>query len=199
MRRRAVLTGIGATALLGWLLELRHWRSNARLGWAIGGGLLVCVLALNTWRYFVIWPATTGAYDAFYVADTHIGEVVQRIARSAGSSAQGYQIFLPQARGDNEVLDYLTYGIAVHSSAKGLAAAQCDGALLFAYGIQPSADMQQARRVLGPSAMIVGQGPRSPLDGRPEFVVYGCDATARPFVARALMIEDTFGITMVEQ
>jgi len=194
-----ILAGIGATALLGWLLELGHWHSNARLGWAIGGGLLVCVLALNTWRYFVIWPATTGAYDAFYVADTHIGEVVQRIARSADSPAHGYQIFLPQARGDNEVLDYLTYGIAIHSSAKGRAAAQCGGALLFAYGIQPSADLQQARRVLGPGAMIVGQGPRSPLDGRHEFVVYGCDATARPFVARAITIEDTFSITRAEQ
>jgi hypothetical protein len=159
----------------------------------------VCVLALNTWRYFVAWPATTGAYNAFYVADTHIGEVVQRIARSADLPAQSYQIFLPQTRGDNDVLDYLTYGIAVHSSAKGRAAAQCGGALLFAYGIQPSADMQQAHRVLGPDVMIVGQGPRSPLDGRPEFVVYGCDATLRPFVARALTIVDTFSVTRVEQ
>src|SRR4029079_7200492 len=116
---------IGATALLGWVFELRHWRSNARLGWAIGGGVLVCVRALSTWRYFVTGPATTGAYHAFYVADTHIGEVVQRLASIAGSSVKGYQIFLPQARGDNEVLDFLTYGMAVHSSAKGRAAALC--------------------------------------------------------------------------
>jgi 4-amino-4-deoxy-L-arabinose transferase-like glycosyltransferase len=194
-----ILAGIGAAALLGWVLELRSWRFHAWLGWAIGGGVLVCVLALNTWRYFVTWPATTGAYDAFYVADTHIGEVVQRIARSASSQAADYQIFLPQARGDNEVLDYLTYGIAVHSSAKGRAAVQCGRALLFAYGMEPAIDMQQARRVLGPGAMMVGAGPRSPIDGMPEFVIYGCDATVRPFVARALLIEDMFSMTMVEQ
>jgi hypothetical protein len=195
-----VLAGIGATALLGWVLELRHWRYNAWLGWAMGGGLLMCVLALNTWRYFVAWPATTGAYHEFYVADTHIGEVVQRLANTVGSSAKGYQIFLPQARGDNEVLDYLTYGIAVHSSVKGrAAAAHCGEALLIAYGIQPAADMQQARRVLGPGAMIVGEGPRSPLDGRPEFVIYGCDATVRPFVAGALTREDAFSMTTLEQ
>jgi hypothetical protein len=193
-----VLAGMGAAALLGWLLDLRPWRSNAQLGWALAGGLLLCVLALNTWRYFVTWPATTGAYDAFYVADTHIGAAVQRMARSAGSPAQSYQIFLPQARGDNEVLDYLTYGIAVHSSSKGRAAAQCGRALLFAYGVEPAADIQQARRVLGPGAMIVGAGPRSPLDGRPEFVVYGCDTQVRPFVAHALTIDDTFSVTMLE-
>jgi 4-amino-4-deoxy-L-arabinose transferase-like glycosyltransferase len=195
-----VLAGIGATALLGWVLELRHWRYNARLGWAIGGGLLLCVLALNTWRYFVTWPATAGAYHAFYVADTHIGEVVQRLASTAGWSAKDYQIFLPQARGDNEVLDYLTYGMAVHSAAKGRsAAAQCGEALLIAYGIQPAADLQQARRVLGPGAMIVGAGPRSPLDRRPEFVIYGCDVAVRPFVARALDREDMFSVTILEQ
>ncbi len=195
-----VLAAIGAASLLGWLLELRRWRYNARLGWAISGGLLICVLALNTWRYFVTWPATTGAYHEFYVADTHIGEVAQRLASTAGSSATGYQIFLPQARGDNEVLDYLTYGIAVHSSVKGRSAvAQCGRALLIAYGVQPAADLQQARRVLGPGAMIVGEGPRSPLDERPEFVVYGCDATMRRFVARALMSEDSFSVTMLEQ
>jgi 4-amino-4-deoxy-L-arabinose transferase-like glycosyltransferase len=194
-----VLAGVGAAALLGWVLNLRPWRFQAQLSWALAGGLHLCVLGMNTWRYFVTWPATIDAYDAFYVADTHIGEAVQRIARTAGSSANSYQIFLPQVRGDNEVLDYLTYGIAVHSSAKGRAAAQCGRALLFAYGKEPDADMRQARRVLGPSALIVGQGPRSPIDGRPEFVVYGCDPQLRPFVAQALDRDDTFGVTMLEQ
>ncbi len=195
-----VLAGIGATALLGWVLALRPCRYNLRLGWAICGGLIICVLVLNTWRYFVSWPATTGAYHEFYVADTHIGEIVQHLASNADLSSAGYQIFLPQARGDNEVLDYLTYGIAVHSSAKGrVVAAQCSRSLLIAYGIQPASDMQQARRVLGPGAMIIGAGPRSPLDGRPEFVVYGCDATTRPFVARALTIDDTFSAIVFEQ
>lgn len=158
------------------------------------------MLALNTWRYFVSWPATTGAYHEFYVADTHIGEVVQRLTSSADAPATGYQIFLPQARGDNEVLDYLTYGIAVRSFVKGRATAtQCGGALLIAYGQQPDADMQQARRVLGPRALIIGAGPRSPLDGRTEFVIYSCDATARPFVARALERDDAFNMTMLEQ
>jgi 4-amino-4-deoxy-L-arabinose transferase-like glycosyltransferase len=195
-----VLAAIGATALLGWVRALRPWRYNPQFGWALGGGLLLCVLALNSWRYFVTWPATTGAYHEFYVADTHIGEVVQRLASAADSSATGYQIFLPQARGDNEVLDYLTYGIAVHSAAKGrTVATQCGSALLIAYGVQSAIDMQQAYRVLGLSAMIVGVGPRSPIDGRPEFVIYGCDATARPFVARALERDDAFNITMLEQ
>ncbi|MEO7909607.1 MAG: glycosyltransferase family 39 protein [Roseiflexaceae bacterium] len=195
-----VLAGVGATALLSWALELRHWRHNQRLGWALAGGLLLCVLVLNTWRYFVTWPSTTGAYHEFYVADTHIGEVVQRLASSPDSPAIGYQIFLPQARGANEVLDYLTYGINVRSFVKGQATAtQCGEALLFAYGIQPATDMQQARRVLGPSAMIIGAGPRSPLDGQPEFVIYGCDATARPFVARALDRDAAINVTMLEQ
>jgi hypothetical protein len=115
-------------------------------------------------------------------------------------SATGYRIFLPQARGDNEVLDYLTYGIAVHSAAKGrTVGTQCGGALLIAYGVQPVTDMQQAHRVLGPNAMIVGAGPRSPIDSRPEFVIYGCDTTARAIVARALNRDDTFNITKLEQ
>jgi hypothetical protein len=46
---------------------------------------------------------------------------------------------------------------------------------------------------------IVGAGPRSPIDGMPEFVIYGCDATMRPFVAYALTIEDIFGVTTLEQ
>jgi 4-amino-4-deoxy-L-arabinose transferase-like glycosyltransferase len=194
-----ILAGIGAAALLGWVFELQLRRYQARLGWALAGALLLCVLALNSWRYYVTWPATADAYDAFYVADTHIGEVVQRIARSAGSSANGYEIFLPKVRGDNEVLDYLTHGIAVRSSAKGRAAAQCGRAVLFAYGKEPAADLRQARRVLGPGALIVGQGPRSPIDGRAEFVVYGCDPTLRPFVARALDSDSAFGVTMLEQ
>jgi hypothetical protein len=94
-------------------------------------------------------------------------------------------------------LDYLTDGITVHSSAKGRVADQCGQALLFAYGMKPDADMRQARRVLGPDAMIVGAGPRSPLDGRPEFVVYGCGATSLPFVARVLAIDDAFGTTVM--
>jgi hypothetical protein len=160
------------------------------------------VLALNTWRYFVLWPSSTGAYHEFYVADTHIGEAAQRLAHTAAVSAQSYQIFLPQARGDNEVLDYLTYGMAVRSASKGRsAAAQCGSAVLFAYGLQPDQDVQQARRALGPSAMIVGTGPRSPLDGRPEFVVYGCDAAQRALVARALDLDSdaTFGVTMLHE
>jgi 4-amino-4-deoxy-L-arabinose transferase-like glycosyltransferase len=182
-----VLAGVGVTALLGWVLELRGWRSSPQIGWALAGGLLLCVLALNSWRYFVAWPATTGAYHEFYVADTHIGEVVQRLTKSADAPATGYQIFLPQARGENEVLDYLTYGIGVRSFVKGRATAtQCGGAVLIAYGEKPDADMQQARRVLGSSAMIIGTGPRSPLDGRPEFVLYGCDPAMRLVVARAL-------------
>ena len=38
-----------------------------------------------------------------------------------------------------------------------------------------------------------------PLDGRPEFVIYGCDATLRLFVARALERDDTFSVMMLEQ
>jgi hypothetical protein len=195
-----LLAGIGADALLGWLLSTRSWRYAPGFGWAFGAGLLACALALNAWRYYVTWPASTGAYHEFYVADTHIGEFVQRLSSAAGSSAQGYQIFLPQAHGENEVLDYLTYGLPVRSFVKGRAtASQCSGSLLIAYGLQPEADLQQARRVLGPSALIVGSGPRSPLDGRPEFTIYSCDATARPSVAQALEQVSAYNLAMLNR
>ena len=98
------------------------------------------------------------------------------------------------------MLDYLTYGLPVRSFVKGRATAtQCSGSLLIAYGLQPEADMQQARRVLGPSAMIVGSGPRSPLDGRPEFTIYSCDATARESVAQALDQGSAFGMIVLKQ
>jgi 4-amino-4-deoxy-L-arabinose transferase-like glycosyltransferase len=195
-----LLAGVGATALLGWVLELRNWHYNPRLGWALMSGLLLCVLALNSWRYFVTWPATTGAYHEFYVADTHIGQVVQRLTSSTDAPPTGYEIFLPQARGENEVLDYLTYGLGVRSFVKGRATAtQCGGALLIAYGEKPDDDMQQARRVLGSSAMIIGAGPRSPLDGRPEFVLYSCDPAMRLVVAHALERDNAFNLITFKQ
>jgi 4-amino-4-deoxy-L-arabinose transferase-like glycosyltransferase len=195
-----VLAGIGAAALVGWVLGLRSWRHGRRSGWALGPGLLACVLALNAWRYNVTWPSSPGAYHEFYVAETHIGEVVRRLAHAADTSSQDYQIFLPQAHGENEVLDYLTYGLPVRSFVKGRATAtQCSGSLLIAYGLQPAADLQQAQRVLGPSAIIVGSGPRSPLDGRPEFTIYSCDASARASVAEALDQVSEYNLAVLNQ
>jgi len=182
-----LLAGIGASALLGWVVELRPWRyKGGRLGWVAGGSLLVCVLALNGWRYFVAWPATTRAYQEFYVAETHTGDAVQRLAGMGNPSASGYRVFLPHPRGDNDVLDYLTYGIAVESYLKQrFAASQGAQVLLITYGAS-ALKPEQVRRLLGSSAMLVDEGPRSPLDGRPEFLVYGRDAAAREFVIRAL-------------
>jgi hypothetical protein len=179
-----LLASTGACALLGWLAKPYLWHNtNVQFGRLLGVGLLVAALGLNGARYFVAWPATPKAYEEFFVAETHIGEVVQRLSQQPELRANGYRIFLPAGASRNEVLRYLTTGIDLGTFADGqLPAAEGDRALLIDYGGQQPA----ARRALGADTVLLGAGPISPLTGLPEFEVYGRGDEARPAVERAL-------------
>jgi 4-amino-4-deoxy-L-arabinose transferase-like glycosyltransferase len=169
-----LLIALGADVLLRSLAGFKGpiWRHQAQ--WAMIAAASVAVLALNGLRYFVIWPATPKAYEEFYVADTHIGEVTQLLARAPDLSAKGYRIFLPAEPHDDDVLGYLTSGVDVGTfDGQALSQAPGDHALLIVYGDLSAAAAAQARQALGPGGSELGTGPLSPLSGRPEFVIYG--------------------------
>jgi len=178
-----LLAAVGGAALLDWALRERGWIANASLRWGVALGLLACVLALNGWRYFVAWPATPPAYLEFYVGQTHIGEAAQQLARAP--ELNRYQVFVSANLDDSDVIDYLTFGSDVRKfDGSRLWLGPGDQALLILRGNRPADD--QARRILGAGALMIGEGPRSPVSGRPEFVIYARDAAAAPAVARVL-------------
>jgi hypothetical protein len=180
-----ILAGLGGIALVRWLGVGREPAERLRLRSAIGAAALIAIVSLNVWRYFVVWPATLPAYSEFYVADTAIGELAQALAGAPEFASRGYQVFIPAARSD-EVLKYLTSGLEV-GTFEGAYFSKRPGehALLIAYGRLSAPERAQALQALGVGAKQLGEGPRSPLDGLPEFVIYGHDDAA-PAVARVL-------------
>lgn len=178
-----VLAGLGSDAVLGWAATggRRTW---VRAGVAV---VLLAVLLLNGLRYFVAWPARNQVYEQFYVADTHIGLLAQRLARDPLLAAGGYRLFIPSGPGDASVLNYLSFGLAVeHYDGQSLTVPPGDRAILIAYGELPPGDVERAAVALGPAAQQLGLGPRSPLTGQPEYVVFGVGDVARAAVQRAL-------------
>jgi 4-amino-4-deoxy-L-arabinose transferase-like glycosyltransferase len=149
-------------------------------------GLLLAALALNSARYFIAWPKSPQAYEEFFVAETHAGEIIQRLAAQPAIHAGGYQIYVPASAASGDVLSYLTSGIALETFAHGrLATPAGDRALLIDIGGQMS-DPQDIRRALGDGAALLGSGPISPLNGRPEWTIYGHGPAAAQAVAQAL-------------
>jgi hypothetical protein len=153
---------------------------------ALAGALLLAALALNGARYFVAWPASPKAYEEFFVAETHAGELIQRLVAQPELRAGGYQIYVPAGALRNDVLRYLTSGIALNTFAHNrLASPAGDRALLIDIGDQPG-DPQALRQALGDGAALLASGPISPLSGKPEWILYGRGPETAQAVARAL-------------
>ncbi|MEP7190736.1 MAG: hypothetical protein ABI901_16215, partial [Roseiflexaceae bacterium] len=150
-------------------------------------GLLLAVLILNGGRYFVAWPSAPKAYEEFFVAETHAGELIQRLAAQPEIKAGDYQIYVPAGAVTSDVLRYLTNGIRLETfSHSRLTAPAGEHALLIDIGQQTS-DPQALRLALGNGATLLGAGPISPLSGRPEWTIYGRGPAAAQAVARALV------------
>jgi 4-amino-4-deoxy-L-arabinose transferase-like glycosyltransferase len=161
-------------------------QARQALSFLIGAGLLLAALALNGTRYFVAWPASPKAYEEFFVAETHAGELIQHLVAQPEIRAGGYQIYIPAGAVRNDVLRYLTNGIALNTFAHNrLAAPAGDRALLIDIGDQPG-DPRALREALGPGAAQLASGPISPLSGKPEWTLYGRGPEAALAVARAL-------------
>ncbi len=78
-----------------WLLSIVRRPSSK---FVLAGGLLLAALALNGVRYFVAWPHSPQAYEEFFVAETHAGELIQRLVAQPKIQADGYQIYAGQCR-----------------------------------------------------------------------------------------------------
>jgi hypothetical protein len=177
-----LLASIGACGLANWG-ACQPWHNNSRqLVQMLGLGLLTGALALNVTRYFVTWPAAPKAYEEFFVAETHLGEVVQRLASEPGLQASGYRIFVPESAAKSDVLRYLTTGIELRTFGDAPQATLASERSL----LIDDSDQQAADRLIGHDMELLGSGPISPLTGRPEFAIYGRGAEARQAVARAL-------------
>jgi 4-amino-4-deoxy-L-arabinose transferase-like glycosyltransferase len=173
-----LIAGFGGVALLDWAFQNLFAVGKARLAWALGLVLIGCVLVLNSWRYFVAWPATLPAYQEYDVANTHIGAVAQQLASSPELVSGQYHVFIYTTSDDNDVLNYLMSGFSIQTT-KGdpLSLPAGEQPLLIMRGNRPTAD--QAHGILGDGATLIGTGPRSPISGQPEFIIYGRGAPAQ--------------------
>jgi hypothetical protein len=152
----------------------------------IGIGLLLTALTLNSVRYFVAWPSSPKAYEEFFVAETHAGELIQRLVAQPEIRAGDYQIYVPAGAVTGDVLRYLTNGIQLKTFAHSrLTTPAGEHALLIDIGDQTS-DPQALRQALGDGATLLGTGPISPLNGKPEWTIYGRGPAAAQAVARVL-------------
>lgn len=172
-----LLAGLGADALLATL-------SRLRLRQAALAAMALAVLLLNGVRYFVVWPAQSQVYEQFYVADTHIGMLAQRLARDPALA--GYRLFIPSDPGDDDVLRYLTSNIQVgYFDGRALSDPPGPSALLLAYGDRPDIPLERAAGALGPGARVLARGPRALTTGGPEYVIYGIGTPPSQALARA--------------
>lgn len=152
----------------------------------LGIGLLIAALVLNGVRYFVAWPQSPQAYEEFFVAETHAGEVIQRLVAQPEIQTGGYQIYVPASAVKSDVVRYLTSGIVLETFAHGrLTPPAGANALLIDIGDQPG-DQQALLQALGAGAALLGSGPISPLSGNPEWTIYGRGPAAAQAVSHAL-------------
>ena len=178
-----LLAGIGGVALLG---RLRATRFGPALRWA-APALLAGILLLNGVRYFVVWPALPSTYEQFYIAETHIGDLAQRLARDPAVQSQATRLYVPSGPSTDEMVQYLTAELPVGGfDGAALMPAPGPSALLIAYGDNPKVPPERAAQALGPGAQQLALGPRSPLTGNPEYVLYGLGESAAQIAQRAL-------------
>jgi hypothetical protein len=188
-----LLAAVGICALAAWAERERPWTmqlssivhppSSLQL---LSMMILLVGLALNGTRYFVTWPNSPKAYEEFFVAETHAGELIQRLAAQPEIQAGGYQIYVPAGTATNDVMRYLTNGIRLETFAHSrLATPAGEHALLIDIGDQ-TGDLQALRQALGNGATLLGAGPVSPISGKPEWTIYGRGSAAAQAAARAL-------------
>lgn len=209
-----MLAGIAADRLLGWRLVHSSVQSSRVDGSAVGSrqsteplsiadyrlptatkqarrwlpaAAWLIIVGLNGWRYFVEWPAQPKVIEQFYVADTQIGLLAQRLLADQTFAARGGQLFIPGAAGDDAVLRYLTGGLDLPRHEAGqLSRPPGAQALLLAYGDRSDMPPEQAGQALGPAAQRLALGPPMPATGRPAYVVYGVGDVAAGALRRAL-------------
>jgi hypothetical protein len=170
-----------------WTLAMLSIVRRRSSKYALAAGLLIATLALNGARYFVAWPHSPQAYEEFFVAETHAGELIQRLAAQPEIQAGGYQIYVPASAIQSDVVRYLTSGVELETFAHSrLSTPAGDNALLIDIGDEPS-DPQALRQALGDGVALLGSGPVSPLSGKPEWTIYGRGPAAAQAVARALV------------
>lgn len=180
-----VLVSVGGFALFAYGARALRDRHHRAVGYVLAMGVLVSMVALNGVRYFVVWPAAPRVAEEFYVADTQMGEMIQRVVQTPEFAAGAYQIFVPSDAIDNAVVPYLDWGIALgRFDGKQLSEPPGAQALVFMYGDAPAETQAAALRLLGPQALIVGQGPQATPSAPPAFVIYGRGADVREMVAR---------------
>jgi len=178
--------GRWTTQLSSIVYRLSSPQARLALPNVIGIGLLFAALTLNGARYFVAWPASPQAYEEFFVAETHAGEVIQRLVAQPEIQSGGYKIYVQASAVKNDVLRYLTSGITLETFAHSRPTPPAgDHALLIDIGDQTS-DPQDLRQALGDGAALLGTGPISPFSGKPEWTIYGRGPAAAQAVARAL-------------
>ncbi|MEO7913094.1 MAG: glycosyltransferase family 39 protein, partial [Roseiflexaceae bacterium] len=192
-----LLAAVGICALAAWGKDegrrakdeggrIDRRASKSALPTVLCIGLLLAALTLNGMRYFVGWRASPKAYEEFFVAETHAGELIQRLVAQPEIQAGSYQIYVPAGAATNDVLRYLTSGIQLETFAHSrLTTPAREHALLIDIGEQTS-DPQALLRALGNGAALLGTGPISPLSGKPEWTIYGGGSTATQAVTRAL-------------
>ncbi|KPV52287.1 hypothetical protein SE17_16385 [Kouleothrix aurantiaca] len=178
-----LLAGIGGVALLE---RLRATHFAWALRWA-APALLLGILALNGVRYFLIWPALPSTYEQFYIAETHIGDLAQRLARDPAVQSQATRLYVPTGPSTDEMVQYLTAELPVGGfDGAALTPAPGPSALLIAYGDNPKVPPERAAQALGPGAQQLALGPRSPLTGNPEYVLYGLGDAAAQIARRVI-------------
>jgi hypothetical protein len=178
--------GRWTTQLSSIVYRLSSPQARPALPTVITIGLLLAALTLNGVRYFVTWPSSPKAYDEFFVAETHAGEIIQRLVAQPEIQTGSYQIYVPAVAVTSDVVRYLTNGIRLETFAHNrLTTPAGEHALLIDIGEQPS-DPQALGQALGNGATLLGSGPISPLSGKPEWTIYGRGSAAAQAVARAL-------------
>ena len=126
------------------------------------------------------------AYEEFVVAETHAGEIIQRLVAQPEIQAGGYKIYVPASAVKSDVLRYMTSEITLATFAHSrLTTPAGDLAALIDIGDQTS-DPQDLRHALGDGAALLGSGPISPFSGKPEWTIYGRGPAVVQAVARAL-------------
>ncbi len=199
-----LLAALGSSTLAAWMNDERRTTNDERrstthlwpfvlrplststLPTVLGIGLLIAALVLNGVRYFVAWPQSPQAYEEFFVAETHAGEVIQRLVAQPEIQTGGYQIYVPASAVKSDVVRYLTSGIVLETFAHGrLTPPAGANALLIDIGDQPG-DQQALLQALGAGAALLGSGPISPLSGNPEWTIYGRGPAAAQAVSHAL-------------
>jgi 4-amino-4-deoxy-L-arabinose transferase-like glycosyltransferase len=106
------LASLGGAALTVWVADAARTTRPVRLRSRLLAGVLFATLLLNSVRYFVLWPQAAGVYDAFYVPETKMGLVAQKLETIA-QSRPDYRVYLMPTIDGRDIVQYLLSGTKV--------------------------------------------------------------------------------------